>query len=342
MQVVEKYHCQIPGCSIQVSRIMRPDDANIAGNVHGGTILKMIEEAGVIISTRHCNRQNEERCVAVLARVERTDFLSPMSIGDVAHVSAEITYTSKHSVEVQVNVMAENILTGAKRLTNRATLWYVALSLENVDKVVEIPSVQYTSPEQQEEGRKRYEAQKLDRKETKQRSEDIILPAINVEPYTVGYSQSSLIHLVGPSDCALHKFVQGGVTMKLMDEVAGIVAARHCKTNIVTASVDAINFHQKIQKGSVMTVSGRMTFTSNRSMEIEVFVDVDHVMESPKGKAPAVTAFFTYVSLDKEGKALPIPMLKIETEDEKRRFEEGRNRYLLTKAKRMAQIQNIQ
>lgn len=40
-----------------------------------------------------------------------------------------------------------------------------------------------------------------------------------------------------------------GVTMKLMDEVAGIVAARHCNTNIVTASVDAINFHRKIMKG---------------------------------------------------------------------------------------------
>ncbi|XP_038678273.1 cytosolic acyl coenzyme A thioester hydrolase isoform X5 [Scyliorhinus canicula] len=313
MEGSAKSLCQSPGCSIQVSRIMRPDDANIAGNVHGGTILKMIEEAGIIISTRHCNRQNDERCVAVLARVERTDFLSPMSIGDVAHVSAEITYTSKHSVEIQVNVIAENILTGAKRLTNRATLWYVALSLENVDKVVEVPSIEYESSEQQEEGRKRYEAQKLDRIETKQRSKDIILPAINV-----------------------------GVTMKLMDEVAGIVAARHCKTNIVTASVDAINFHQKIQKGSVITVSGRMTFTSNKSMEIEVFVDVDHVMESPKGKASAVTAFFTYVSLDKEGKALPIPMLKTETEDEKRRFEEGKHRYLNTKAKRMAQVQKIQ
>lgn len=54
----------------------------------------------------------QERCVAALARVERTDFLSPMCIGEVAHVSAEITYTSKHSVEVQVNVMSENILTG--------------------------------------------------------------------------------------------------------------------------------------------------------------------------------------------------------------------------------------
>ncbi|XP_067826376.1 cytosolic acyl coenzyme A thioester hydrolase isoform X2 [Heptranchias perlo] len=342
MEAVAKLYSRSIDCSIQVSRVMRPDDANIAGNVHGGTILKMIEEAGVIISTRHCNSRNEERCVAVLARVERTDFLSPMSIGEVAHVSAEITYTSKHSVEVQVNVMAENIIKGAKRLTNRATLWYVALSLENVDKVVDIPSIQYISPEQQEEGRKRYEAQKLDRIETKQRNEDNILPAINVEPFTVGYSQSSLIHLVGPSDCALHKFVQGGVTMKLMDEVAGIVAARHCKTNIVTASVDAINFHQKIEKGSVITVSGRMTFTSNKSMEIEVFVDVDHVLESPKGKAHAVTAFFTYVSLDKDGKALPIPMLKIEMEDEKRRFDEGRNRYLHTKAKRMAQAQKCQ
>lgn len=50
--------------------------------------------------------------MAALARVERTDFLSPMCIGEVAHVSAGITYTSKHSVEVQVNVMSENILTG--------------------------------------------------------------------------------------------------------------------------------------------------------------------------------------------------------------------------------------
>ncbi|XP_062889547.1 cytosolic acyl coenzyme A thioester hydrolase isoform X2 [Mobula hypostoma] len=342
MESAEKPRMQGSGSPIQVSRILRPDDANIAGNVHGGTILKMIEEAGAIISTRHCNSQNEERCVAVLARVERTDFLSPMSIGEVAHVSAVITYTSKHSVEVQVNVMAENILNGAKRMTNRATLWYVPLSVENVNKVVKVPPMQYSSPEQQEEGRKRYEAQKLDRIETRQRNGDIIFPAINVEPYTVGYSQSSLIHLVGPSDCALHNFVQGGVTMKLMDEVAGIVAARHCKTNIVTASVDAINFHQKIEKGSVITVSGRMTFSSNKSMEIEVFVDVDHFLKSPTETAHAVTAFFTYVSLDKDGKALPIPTLKVETEDEKRRFEEGRNRYLQTKAKRMAEAMKCQ
>ncbi|XP_053307828.1 cytosolic acyl coenzyme A thioester hydrolase isoform X4 [Spea bombifrons] len=325
-------------------RIMRPDDANIAGNVHGGTILKMIEEAGAIISTRHCNSQTGEKCVAALARVERTDFLSPMCIGEVGHVSAEITYTSKHSVEVQVNVMAENILTSAKRLTNRATLWYVPLSLTNVDKVTEVPPIEYERKELEEEGRKRYENQKLERFETKQRNGDVILPVIDPdrqtkEQYTVGYSQSSLIHLVGPSDCTLHGYVHGGVTMKLMDEVAGIVAVRHCKTNVVTASVDAINFHRKIQKGCIITISGRMTFTSNKSMEIEVFVDADCLVGDIQEKYRAVSAFFTYVSLSKEGKPLPVPQLLIENEEEKKRFEEGKGRYLQTKTKRQIQTQ---
>ncbi|OCT72793.1 hypothetical protein XELAEV_18035774mg [Xenopus laevis] len=327
--------------AIQISRIMRPDDANIAGNVHGGTILKMIEEAGAIISTRHCNSQDGERCVAALARVERTDFLSPMCIGEVGHVSTEITYTSKHSVEVQVNVVAENILTGAKRVTNRATLWYVPLSLTNVDKVTEVPPIQYERKELEQEGRKRYEDQKLERMETKQRNGEFIVPVVNQEVYTVGYSQSSLIHLVGPSDCTLHGYVHGGVTMKLMDEVAGIVAFRHCKTNIVTASVDAINFHRKIKKGCIITISGRMTFTSNKSMEIEVFVDADTLVGDTQERYRAVSAYFTYVSLSKEGKTLPVPQLVIESEDEKKRFEEGKGRYLQTKTKRQAHMQPL-
>ncbi|XP_027023029.1 cytosolic acyl coenzyme A thioester hydrolase isoform X1 [Tachysurus fulvidraco] len=323
------------------SRIMRPDDANIVGNVHGGTILKMIEEAGCIIGTRHCNTQTGDRCVAALARVERTDFLYPMFIGEVAHVSAEITFTSKRSVEVQVSVVSENILTGARKMTNKATLWYVPLSLQNVDKIIEVPPIKYSNPELEELGKKRYEAQKLERIETKERNGETItavsLPERQTkEPYTVGFSQSSLIHLIGPSDCTLHGFVHGGVTMKLMDEVAGIVAVRHCKTNVVTASVDAINFHRKIEKGCVITVSGRMTFTSNKSMEIEVFVDADQLANAEEGKYRAVTAFFTYISLDKANKPLPVPPLKLEDEEEQKLFEEGKQRYLQNKAKRMA------
>ncbi|KAL3064008.1 hypothetical protein OYC64_000336 [Pagothenia borchgrevinki] len=323
--------------SLQLCRIMRPDDANIVGNVHGGTILKMIEEAGCIVGTRHCNTQDGDRCMAALVRVEKTEFLYPVFIGEVAHVTAEITYTSKHSLEVQVQVMSENILTGVKKLANKAALWYVPCSLKNVDKIMDVPPIKYASAEQEELGRKRYGAQKMERQETKARIEDVVPPPPNPGQHTVGFSQSSLIHLVGPSDCTIHNYVHGGVTMKLMDEVAGIVAARHCSTNIVTASVDAINFHRKIIKGCVVTVTGRLTFTSNKSMEIEVFVDASSLMEAGKEKYRAVSAFFTYISLDKANKALPVPPLKIDGEEEKRRFEEGNARYLQSKAKRLAE-----
>ncbi|XP_031594079.1 cytosolic acyl coenzyme A thioester hydrolase isoform X4 [Oreochromis aureus] len=321
---------------LQICRIMRPDDANIVGNVHGGNILRMIEEAGCIVGTRHCNTQNGDRCLAALVRVEKTEFLSPVFIGEVAHVTAEITYTSKHSLEVQVKVMAENILTGAKKLANKAALWYVPCSLRNVDKIMEVPPVKYASAEQEEEGRKRYEAQKMERLETKARIEEVMPSPPNPEKHTVGFSQSSLIHLVGPSDCTLHDYVHGGVTMKLMDEVAGIVAARHCNTNVVTASVDAINFHRKIKKGCVVTVTGRLTFVSNKSMEIEVLVDASSLVEAEKGKYRAVSAFFTFISLDKDNKPLPVPALKVEGEDEQRRFDEGKARYLQNKEKRLS------
>ncbi|KAM6983201.1 cytosolic acyl coenzyme A thioester hydrolase isoform 1-T1 [Tautogolabrus adspersus] len=328
--------------TLQLCRIMGPNDANIVGNVHGGIILKMIEEAGCIVSTRHCNTQNGDRCLAVLVRVEKTEFLSPVFIGEVTHVTAEITYTSKHSLEVQVKVMAENILTGAMKLANKAALWYVPCSLQNVEKILEVPPIKYASAEQEEEGRKRYEAQKLERLETKARIDEVapLLPNPEDRPkekHTVCFSQSSLIHLVGPSDCTLHDYVQGGVTMKLMDEVAGIVAARHCNTNIVTASVDAINFHRKIKKGCVVTVTGRLTFVSNKSMEIEVFVDATSLVEAEKGKYRSVSAFFTFISLDKYNRPLPVAPLKIDGEEEQRREEEGKARYLQRKAKRLAE-----
>lgn len=195
---------------LQLCRLMRPDDANIVGNVHGGIILKMIEEAGCIIGTRHCNTQDGDRCVAALVRVEKTEFLSPMFIGEVAHVTAEITYTSKHSLEVQVKVMAENILTGKTKLASKAALWYVPCSLKNVEKILEVPAIKYTSAEQEEEGRKRYEAQKMERMESKARIEEAVSHVPNLEQHTVEFSQSSLIHLVGPSDCTLHNYVHGG------------------------------------------------------------------------------------------------------------------------------------
>ncbi|MED6248257.1 Cytosolic acyl coenzyme A thioester hydrolase [Ataeniobius toweri] len=75
---------------------------------------------------------------------------------------------------------------GTKKLANKAALWYVPCSLQNVDKITEVPPIKYVSAEQEEEGRKRYEAQKIERLETKVRVEEAMPPPPN--PGTVQLS----------------------------------------------------------------------------------------------------------------------------------------------------------
>ena len=95
------------GVPFETSRVMLPDDTNPMGNVHGGTILKLIEQAGHIVATRHCNQSRNDKestsslsssMTSVLARVEHMDFHNPIYVGEVAQVSTIISLnTSKFS-----------------------------------------------------------------------------------------------------------------------------------------------------------------------------------------------------------------------------------------------------
>lgn len=163
--------------SIEVCRLMHPDDANIAGNVHGGTIMKLIEEGGLIIATRHCNKNGnkDEPVLAALARVERTDFLQPMYIGEVVQVHVELGYASKHSLEVKAFVWAENLVTGNRRLTNRASLWYVPVTGNEEMKIIpEVPAIEYSSKEEEDRGRERYERQKRARLDKEEHLKEVL------------------------------------------------------------------------------------------------------------------------------------------------------------------------
>ena len=164
--------------SIEVCRLMHPDDANLAGNVHGGTILKLIEEGGFIIATRHCNRNRtkDEPVLAALARVERTDFIQPMFIGEVAQVHVQLGYASKRSLEVKASVWAENVLTGSRRLTNRASLWYVPIVMGSDVRIIpEVPSLEYSSKDEEEKGKERYELQKRARLDKEEHFQEVLV-----------------------------------------------------------------------------------------------------------------------------------------------------------------------
>ena len=165
---------------VEVSRLMHPDDANLGGNVHGGTILQLIEQAGWISATRHCNAlrnaQSTSPVTTGLARLEHVDFVRPMHIGNVALVHASVSYASAHSLMVSVHVESEDVMRARKETTNRATLWYVAYPLEatreGVWKAAPVPPVPELSDEEERHGHEMYLMQKQDR-ETPPHKEDM-------------------------------------------------------------------------------------------------------------------------------------------------------------------------
>ena len=103
-------------------RLMELIDANAHGNVHGGVIMRMVDEAAAIVAIKH------SQCPTVVtARVERFDFLAPAFIGDVVSVNCEMHYVGRTSMEVGVEVTAEDLSTREVRKIASSYVIYVAL-----------------------------------------------------------------------------------------------------------------------------------------------------------------------------------------------------------------------
>ncbi len=104
-----------------LSQLMGPEHANIHGNVHGGVLMKMCDEAGGMAAARHA------RHPVVTVVVDSMSFLSPVNIGNLVTCTAKVTWTGHTSIETKVIVTAEDVLTGAVVHTNSAYFVYVAL-----------------------------------------------------------------------------------------------------------------------------------------------------------------------------------------------------------------------
>jgi acyl-CoA hydrolase len=106
---------------VTLSQLMLPEHANIRGDVHGGWIMKLVDEAGALAAMRHA----QSRVVTVA--IDQMQFHEPISIGDLVTFNAEISYTGRTSMEARVQVIAENPISGQRTHTNTAYVVYVAL-----------------------------------------------------------------------------------------------------------------------------------------------------------------------------------------------------------------------
>ncbi len=104
-----------------IAQLMQPEHANTHGNVHGGWIMKLVDEAGALACMRHAHSR------VVTIAVDQMSFRNPIRIGDLVTFTAEVSYVGHTSMEAEVHVDAENPLTGEKIHTNTAYLVFVAL-----------------------------------------------------------------------------------------------------------------------------------------------------------------------------------------------------------------------
>jgi acyl-CoA hydrolase len=126
---------------IQLAQMMQPEHANRMGNVHGGWIMKLVDEAGGLAATRHAAHRT------VTVAIDQMVFRQPIHIDDLVLLNAEVTYAGHTSMEVEVNVIAESPITGLQRHTNTAYLVYVAI--DDDEKPTQIPPLLAETPEEQ-------------------------------------------------------------------------------------------------------------------------------------------------------------------------------------------------
>ena len=136
-----------------ISTQMLPSDANPMGNVHGGTILKMVDVAAGVSALRHA-REN-----TVTASIDRMDFYNPVYVGNLLTLKASVNYVGQTSMEVGVRIEAENLKTGKVTHTGSCYLTYVAID-EN-GRPTEVPNIVPETPEE----KRRWEAGKRRRDE---------------------------------------------------------------------------------------------------------------------------------------------------------------------------------
>jgi acyl-CoA hydrolase len=127
-----------------------------------------------------------------------------------------------------------------------------------------------------------------------------------------------------PQDANPAGNVHGGVVVKIIDEAAGVVAARHARTNVVTASIDRMDFHTPVLVGDLLFFKASLNYVGRTSMEIGVRVEAENLMTGEVRHAGS--AYLTFVAIDREGKPVPIPPLIIETDEDRRRNSDARAR----------------
>lgn len=154
---------------------------------------------------------------------------------------------------------------------------------------------------------------------------------------TVAESATEMVQIVLPNDTNMLGNLLGGTLMHWIDLVGAIVANRHSRKPIVTASMEGLDFHHPVRLGSLVILKGTLHYTGKSSMEVGVEVYSENPLTGER--VHTSSAVLTYVAVDMKGEPVSVPKLILTDDEERRRYEEAlerKNRRLERRGKRPA------
>ena len=161
---------------------------------------------------------------------------------------------------------------------------------------------------------------------------------MNTAAKTVSESLVETVHIVRPNHLNGANRLFGGILMQWIDEVAAIVAKRHCNGNVTTASVDNLTFLHGAYNNDMVVIKGKMTWVGNSSME----VCVDTYVENRQGERKRINnAHFILIALDDNDKPVRVPRLTLQTEDEHLAWEHGEERQRIRAERKKNQLDGV-
>ena len=243
-----------------------PGDTNHHGVLFGGTGLAHMDKVAFIAAVRHGHVS------FVTASCERVDFAAPAKLGHLVEATGQVVRVGRTSMSVQVDLVSEDLLTGARTLCTRGLFNMVAVKPKNPNDA------------------------------------PVVLPPLASEPIEALQDPSApvrMVELVFPDHTNPQGLMQGGVALDKMGKAAFVAASRHCRRIVVMASSRQIDFESAVRLGDVIELIAQVRQVGRTSMTVRVEMWAEGVKEGERRRC--AVGEFVMVAVDSDEKPVRVP-----------------------------------
>lgn len=252
---------------IRHTDLVFPHQTNHQGSYFGGAAMAEMDKVAFLVAARHARRP------FVTASCDKLDFVAPAHVGDLVELTGQVRMVGRHSMIVDVELAAENLLTGVRHICTRGAFTMVA----------------------------------ADRKTNPERLPPAPDSRPDFAPSPAGYART--LQLVFPGDTNHLGQLFGGNAMSLMGKAAYIAASRHTRCNVGMAASDKIDFIAPTKEGELLDVIADVVSVGRTSMQVAVRAEAEDLMSGERRLVGE--ASYVMVALDGEGQPTPASPLNV-------------------------------